>query len=241
MSNAKDGVEVSHGGPEDANTAVTLFEESDSLANPDAKTLELMLREVEALGTLRSSRPDDPLILHRGTQIRSAFKTASSNAAPLSPALRSNFLSGQNPGDAGWALFYIGPQAWPALTEGLTNDKPTVRISSADLVGYLPRDLALLSLPNLLSLSREGDLAERCIAVASIERIKPPAKVVVPLLSDMLAGDPAYQARSAAAKALSVFSPESEVARKALEEASRSDPDSFVRKVASEGLKDAVD
>ena len=210
-----------------------------NLLRPDERTFELLIEETVRIGELRASGSINTNLLIRSSQLRSAFEIVGSNAAPLLGALRTNYLSGQNPGDSGWALYYMGEPAWGTLIEGLSNRNPTVQACSAGFLGILPEAVAERSVPDLLLVSRNGNEVARSSAILALDRIRPDPSIAMPPLLLALTNDPDYQVRAVAARALGGYAHDSSVAKQALISAAQVDADGFVRSAASQAVEAA--
>lgn len=124
----------------------------DRLRAANSKTLQLLMEEVTNVGALEEGqiyiKGED--LAYRSYRLAQAFKIAGTNAAPLFPELRSEFLSGRSAWGAECGLLFIGSEAWPVFREGLTNSDKRVQVAAMDGISYAPSANALRAVPIVL-------------------------------------------------------------------------------------------
>jgi hypothetical protein len=155
----------------------------DQLRAASPKTLRLLMEEVTNISVLEKGHIyiTNGDLAYRAYRLSEAFKIAGTNAAPLFPELRSEFLSGRSAWGAECGLSFVGSDAWPVFLQGLTNSEQRVQVAAMSGISEAPSSDALAALPYLCGFATNQskppefrDFADRCIGTS---HIKPQAKV----------------------------------------------------------------
>jgi hypothetical protein len=205
------------------------------LLEPDAKTLQILAAEIEIIPVLQKQQRSNTW--ERERRIREAFKVLGTNGAPLIPRLASDFLTGLNPGDSGWALVHIGHEAWPVLLQGLTSSIPQVRNSAVEAVGYTGSETAQAALPQVLAFLTNASAPLRGIAASTLGRLAVDSQAVVSPLVDRAAQDSDAVVRLAAVKSLGRLGTTNTNVIQALQRVSELEKDEDVREEAKRSLR----
>jgi hypothetical protein len=206
------------------------------LRHPDSKTLQLLMDEIKDIGAVE--KVDYSNAAGRIIRIRKAFEIVGTNAAPLIPDLRKEFLSGNNVGDSAWALVYIGGNAWPTLFEGLTNSNEGIRNSSVFAMSYTSGTNAVLALPYLESFLTNRSDVTRSVAADSLGNLPVDASMKLPALIQCAERDANITVRVSAVKAIQHIGLNSPTVSDALKRISESDENEFVKRFAAKSLEE---
>jgi len=206
------------------------------LRHPDSKTLQLLMDEIKDIGAVE--KVDYSNAADRIIRIRKAFEIVGTNAAPLIPDLRKEFLSGNNVGDSAWTLVYIGGNAWPTLFEGLTNSNEGIRNSSVSAMSYTSGTNTVLALPYLESFLTNRSEETRIVAAGSLGYLSVDANMKLPALIQCAEGDTNITVRASAVKAIRQIGINSPEVREALKHISESDKNELIRRFAAKSLEE---
>jgi HEAT repeat protein len=130
-------------------------------------------------------------------------------------------------------LIKMGPEAAPAVAEGLQSADATLRYRCGQVCFYATWDQS--AVPSLTGALQAKDVRSRRCAAIALGRIGPAGKAAVPVLTEALKDEDAT-IRHLAAHALGCIGPEAAAAVPALTEALK-DANENVRKTAAEALR----
>jgi hypothetical protein len=128
-------------------------------------------------------------LAYRAYRLAEAFTIAGTNAAPLFPQLRDEFLSGRSVWGAECGLLFIGSDAWTVFLQGLTNSDRKVRVVAMSGMSFsnAPPSSAALAFPYLCRFATNESeplafrqFAERCIGSLAVRpEVKVPALISI--------------------------------------------------------------
>jgi hypothetical protein len=202
------------------------------LRHPDDKTLQSLMELVRAVGKSGSgsTNADDYL-----PSIYRAFEIIGTNAAPLIPELRREFLAAN--ACAAYGLAQIGGDAWGILFDGLTNSDAKVRISAVMAMAYARDTNAVSALPYLKSFLSDNSTSMRSIAAGALGRLSVSANSKLPSLIQAARTDTNLVVRAAAVMAIAVTGTNSAEVQDVLKQIGESDSSPSVRLAARQAIK----
>ncbi|HUA37126.1 MAG TPA: hypothetical protein VMA35_01865 [Candidatus Sulfopaludibacter sp.] len=127
----------------------------EQLRNPNTETLQILMEEVTNVGAVQGGQLYIKItkgdLVYRAYRLGEAFQIVGTNAAPLFPELRSEFLSGRSTWGSECGLLFIGAEAWPVFLEGLTKRNQQVQIAAMSGLSFsnVPPSIAQLAFPYL--------------------------------------------------------------------------------------------
>ena len=210
------------------------------LRHPNAQTLQLLMDEVTNIGVLEKRHSySSQEAADRIYRIRQAFDVVGTNAAPLFPDLKAEFLSGKSVSASALGLLAIGDDGWPVLLGGLTNTNPRVRLAAVNAMRCAKETNASLAFPYLCDFatnSLESSLLRR-EAAESIEGIGVDPQLKIPVLIYIGKSDSDFSIRCMAIQAIGQTGVYDNDVRKFLEQASK-DKNHYVRLAVETALKE---
>jgi HEAT repeat protein len=214
----------------------------EALSSPNPREAEAAAGHVQRLGvralplvsaTLRNAGADAE---HRKAALK-ACGILGRRAAPLVPDVAATLSDPELTAEAAVALSFMGPGAFPPLSDASSSDDPVVRREALRSLGKLKERAPLegrLVLPLLLDGMSDQDAGVRAVAATYLGIIHEQPEESVPVLIESLR-DEDVEVRRAAATALGSFGDQAQEAIPALRHAS-SDRDPDVAREAGRAL-----
>ena len=202
------------------------------LRHPDDKTLQSLL---ELVRNAAKRGNDSKYASDHLLSIYKALEIIGTNAAPLIPELRREFLA-EN-ACAAYGLAQIGGDAWGILFDGLTNSDAKVRISAVMAMAYASDTNAVSALPYLKSFLSDNSSTMRGIAAGALGRLSVSANSKLPSLIQAARTDTNLVVRAAAVMAIAVTGTNSAEVQDVLKQIGESDSNPSVRFAARQAIK----
>jgi HEAT repeats len=212
----------------------------DKLKNADSQTLRLLMDEVTNIGVLEKAQPTalSGISAYRAYRINEAFQIVGTNAAPLLPELKNEFLSGKSIYASESGLLAIGKDGWAILFQGLTNSNLRVQIAAAAIMSLATGTNALIAFPYLSNFatnySAQSEL--RVSAVESIVDLAVASKIKLLILIQSVRSNTNVEVRIEAIKEIGRLGIYNDDVRTCLEEMGK-DQNKYVRLAVTNALQ----
>jgi hypothetical protein len=204
----------------------------EKLKNADTQTLRLLMDEVTNINVLEKSEPTglSGISAYRAYRINEAFQIVGTNAAPLLPELKGEFLSGKSIYASESGLLAIGKDGWSILFQGLTNSNLRVQIATVAIMSLATGTNALVAFPYLSNFATNYSAPSelRVSAVESIVDLAVMPKTKLPILIQAVKGNTNVEIRIEAIKEIGRLGIYNEEVRTCLEETGK-DQNKYVR------------
>ncbi|MDB6067256.1 MAG: repeat protein [Pedosphaera sp.] len=164
----------------------------------------------------------------------SAFHALGASAKPAVPGLAQVLFKDPGNEEASAAMVVIGPEAMPAVMQGVTNSDPKIREVAVKTLGGMSFD-ANTVVPVLIKSLKDGSGEVRFSAALSLGNFAQKAAVSVPALAESLS-DKDDKVRRVALYSLGRLGSEAHMALPAIKRA-LDDPSKGVRSAATNALK----
>jgi DNA-binding Lrp family transcriptional regulator len=213
----------------------------EKLEKADIQTLRLLMDEVTNIGVLEKNESTglSGISAYRAYRINEAFQIVGTNAAPLLPELKSEFLSGKSIYASESGLLAIGEDGWSILFQGLTNSNLRVQIATAAIMSLATGTNVSVAFPYLshfaTNYSTPSEL--RISAVESIVDLTVAPKTKLPILIQAVKGDTNIEIRCEAIKEIGRLGIYNEEVQKCLERAGK-DQNEHVRVAVETALQE---